>query len=484
MMEYINHIISKRSQNELLNAADIQTLYHFAMQSSQNYQYVIDKAAGIKHRHFSDEIELYVPIYISSICRNNCIYCDFRIDNDSLNRRVLNDEQYLRELDFLLERGHRFIEIVGGEGNFDDFLKKVRLTRERLDRFDNSTLASFPGVYGTKELQQLYDAGVDIFICWQETFHRRSYREYHPRGTEKHDYEKRYAIQGNAIQAGIRKTGIAFLAGLYDHLSEVQGLVEQGNHLIEESACEPYIIGTPRFTKVSAAPMKNPACPVSDKQLILQVALCRIAFPQSYIMLSTREDMDMLMRMIDAGANLINAEASTSPGGYTDPAIDNEKQFRHYSYHLDDITSLLSNKGHRPVCKMDKDVRVNAIHQRRLLEIDHQGGTITEFSTKPTRQFMLVKRPADHNVVLGNNYHKGEFESKNPETVILINGSLRIFSHYVQAGQSNEMIVEADKTPIKITVPSYVYHEVSVLKDAQLLEFSSLREDTIDSYSL
>jgi 2-iminoacetate synthase ThiH len=259
MMEYINHIISKRSQNELLNATDIQTLYHFAIQSSENYQYIIDKAAGIKHRHFSDEIELYVPIYISSICRNNCTYCDFRIDNESLDRRVLNDEQYLHELDFLLERGHRFIEIVGGEGNFDDFLRKVRLTRERLDRFDNTTLASFPGVYGTK---------------------------------------------------------------------------------------------------VSAAPMKKPASPVSDRQLILQVALCRIAFPQSYIMLSTREDMDMLMRMIDAGANLINAEASTSPGGYTNAGIDNEEQFRHYSYHIDEVTPLLSNKGHRPVCKMDKDAQL------------------------------------------------------------------------------------------------------------------------------
>lgn len=476
--------MSKRSQNELLNAVDIQTLYQFAMQSSQNFQYVIEKAAAIKQCHFKNEIELYVPIYISSICRNNCIYCDFRKDNDLLDRRALNDEQYLQELDFLLERGHRFIEIVGGEGNFDDFLRKVRLTRERLDRFDNSTLASFPGVYGANELQQLHDAGVEIFICWQETFHHSSYLEYHPHGTEKHDYDRRYAVQGNAIQAGIRKTGIAFLAGLYDHLSDVQGLIGQGNHLIEEYACEPYIIGTPRFTKVSAAPMKHPAYPVSDRQLILQVALCRIAFPQSYIMLSTREDMNMLIRMIDAGANLINAEASTSPGGYTDAAIDNEEQFHHFSYQIDEVISLLSNKGHRPVCKMDKDVRVSAIHQRRLLEIDHQGGTITEFNTKPTRQYMLVKRPADHNVVLGNNYHKGEFESKNPETVILINGSLRIHSHHVQTGQSNELIVEAHQAPIKITVPSYVYHEVSVLKDAQLLEFSSLRDDTIDSYSL
>lgn len=481
-MNDIDRIIFKRNQNELLNAADIQALYHFAMESADNYQHIIDKAEAIKQLHFGNEVELYVPIYISSICRNNCIYCDFRKDNELLERRVLNDEQYLQELDFLIERGHRFIEIVGGEGNFDDFLRKVHLTRQRLDRFDNTTLASFPGVYGIKDLQQLRKAGVEIFICWQETFHRNSYLDYHPCGTEKRDYDKRYAVQDNAIQAGISKTGIAFLAGLYDHLSEIQGLVGQGNHLIEEFACEPYIIGTPRFTRVGAAPMKSPAYPVSDRQLILQVAICRIAFPHSYIMLSTREDMDMLLRMIDAGANLINAEASTAPGGYTDATIDQEEQFGHYSYQLDEVMALLLKKGHRPVCKMDKEVQISTVHQRRLLEIDHQGGAIAEFNTKPTQRYMLVKRPADQNVTLGNNYHKGEFASKSPETVILINGMLRISSHNVRTGQSSELIVETHQAPIKITVPAYVYHEVSVLKDAQLLEFSSMREDTIDSY--
>ncbi len=483
-MKSIESVITKRSRNELLNDSDVKSIYHFAMQSSENYQYVIDKAAAIKQYHFQDEIELYVPIYISSVCRNNCTYCDFRKDNTDLERRTLTDEQYLHELDFLLERGHRFIEIVGGEGNFDDFLNKVRLTRRRLDQFDSSTLASFPGVYGTAELHQLKDAGVEIFICWQETFHRNSYREYHPAGTEKHDFDRRYAVQGEAVAAGIQKTGIAFLAGLYDHLRECQGLVGQGNHLIEEYGCEPYIIGTPRYTKVSAAPMDKPAAPVSDRQLILQVALSRIAFPQSYIMLSTREDKQMLMRMIDAGANLFNAEASTSPGGYTDPAIDNEEQFRHHSYTLEEVKTYLLNRGYQPVCKMDKGAQVRTIHQRRLPSVNHLGGTITEFNTKPTRRYMFVQRPASKNVSLGNNYHKGEFESKNPETVLLLNGVLRINSHHVQTGQSSELIVEAHRTPVKITVPVYVYHEVSVLKDAQLLEFSSVREDTIDSYPL
>jgi hypothetical protein len=46
--------------------------------------------------------------------------------------------------------------------------------------------------------------------------------------------------------------------------------------------------------------------------------------------------------MIDAGANRINAETITAPGGYIDATIiDHAAQFGHCSYPLDDVMTLL-----------------------------------------------------------------------------------------------------------------------------------------------
>ena len=47
-------------------------------------------------RRFGNTMQLYVPLYLSNICYNSCVYCGFNHKN-KINRRILNDEEILRE---------------------------------------------------------------------------------------------------------------------------------------------------------------------------------------------------------------------------------------------------------------------------------------------------------------------------------------------------------------------------------------------------
>ncbi len=154
-MKEIEKIIKKRRFGELLSSADVSTIYSYAMASDENLNEVLSEAKRIRIANFGDKIELYVPIYISNICQNDCIYCDFRKSNTKIGRKSLNEAEYRKEIEFLVKKGHRFIEIVAGEGNIDEYLKKIRITKSFLDDGSNSTIAVFPGVYSPEELKKL-----------------------------------------------------------------------------------------------------------------------------------------------------------------------------------------------------------------------------------------------------------------------------------------------------------------------------------------
>ena len=45
-------------------------------------------SARIKRRHFGNTVRTFAPLYISSYCMNNCVYCGFRKSYDYPRRRL------------------------------------------------------------------------------------------------------------------------------------------------------------------------------------------------------------------------------------------------------------------------------------------------------------------------------------------------------------------------------------------------------------
>jgi 2-iminoacetate synthase len=62
------------------------------------------RAAQITAQRFGNTIQIYAPLYLSSYCSNQCVYCGFSAEND-IDRRVLTIEEAVEEAMILHNRG-------------------------------------------------------------------------------------------------------------------------------------------------------------------------------------------------------------------------------------------------------------------------------------------------------------------------------------------------------------------------------------------
>ncbi|MEJ2007575.1 MAG: hypothetical protein P8Z30_05350 [Acidobacteriota bacterium] len=60
----------------------------------------------------SNKVEFIIPVYLTSFCQNECLYCGYRESNPLAERIRLGEEDFQTELDLILSWGHRQIELV------------------------------------------------------------------------------------------------------------------------------------------------------------------------------------------------------------------------------------------------------------------------------------------------------------------------------------------------------------------------------------
>ena len=70
-------------------------------------------SARIKRRHFGNTVRTFAPLYISSYCMNNCVYCGFRKSYDYPRRRLSFDE-VLNEARIIRDMGHESLLLITG----------------------------------------------------------------------------------------------------------------------------------------------------------------------------------------------------------------------------------------------------------------------------------------------------------------------------------------------------------------------------------
>ncbi len=61
-------------------------------------------AHHIKQEIYGNRIVLFAPLYISSACVNNCVYCGFRESNTNVKEERLTIEQLEKEVQALVSK--------------------------------------------------------------------------------------------------------------------------------------------------------------------------------------------------------------------------------------------------------------------------------------------------------------------------------------------------------------------------------------------
>jgi 2-iminoacetate synthase len=277
-------------------------------------------ANRVRARWAPPSIEFIIPVYLTSFCQNECLYCGYRHSNPIAERVRLNPKEFEKQLDLILAWGHRQIELVlSDDPEFGPQMvaRYVATTRRKLEALGGGVVALCSPVYQQEAYVRLREAGLDWVVEWQETYDRPHFDRWHFAGSPKRDYESRLDLWDRVIAAGITKIGMGVLLGLYDFHYDALAVIEHGNYLRRTYGIEPHALGIPRLKPARGvlASQKPNRFSVSDDDFCLVVSIYHMAFPASRLFFNTRESYDLNISLVAAG-DLFTVDCETLPGAY------------------------------------------------------------------------------------------------------------------------------------------------------------------------
>ncbi len=109
----VREILAKALELKGLDSQDVEALT--AVSDPDLLKELFHTARSVKESIYGPRIVLFAPLYISNLCKNNCLYCGFRAENRQIRRRALSQEEIASEVKILVEQGHKRILLVAGE---------------------------------------------------------------------------------------------------------------------------------------------------------------------------------------------------------------------------------------------------------------------------------------------------------------------------------------------------------------------------------
>ncbi|WP_153914541.1 2-iminoacetate synthase ThiH [Shewanella sp. TC10] len=304
------------------------------------------KAYQITRQRFGANIGLYLPLYLSNLCANECDYCGFSMSN-KLKRKTLSDAELLAEMNIIKQRGFDSILLVSGEHEtkvgIEYFKHVLPLVKQQF-----SYVAIEVQPLSQSEYQTLVELGLDAVMVYQETYQPSTYKKHHTRG-KKQDFSYRLATPDRVAAAGVDKIGLGVLLGLDDW--RLDALI-MGYHLayLEKRYWRTrYSISLPRLRPCTGG--VSPKVELTDEGLVQMICAFRLFNAQLEISLSTRETPEFRDNLMPLGVTNISAGSSTEPGGYQNPNSQLDQFEISDDRSVNQVIDKMKLKGLSPVWK-------------------------------------------------------------------------------------------------------------------------------------
>lgn len=295
---------------------------------------------------FGKTMQLFIPMYLSNECQNICTYCGFSLDN-KIPRKTLNGLEILSEIEQIKEMGFDHILLVTGEANkqvgMDYFESALELIRPH---FSHVSIEVQPLL--TEQYRSLKDWGVHSVLVYQETYHEKAYKTYHPKG-KKSNFYFRLATPDRLGEAGIRKMGIGALLGLEDWRVDSFFTALHLQYLEKKYWQSTFSLSFPRLRPHAGGSIPN--VHVSDRELVQLMCAYRLFNQELDLSLSTRESELFRNHAIKLGVTSMSAGSKTNPGGYTQSEQTLEQFEISDERSVEQICQMLTNNDYEPLMK-------------------------------------------------------------------------------------------------------------------------------------
>ncbi|MEW8972849.1 MAG: [FeFe] hydrogenase H-cluster radical SAM maturase HydG [Tissierellaceae bacterium] len=324
----IRRVLDKAKEKKGLSHSDIAILLQ--AEDEDDLKEIFKIAGEIKRDIYGNRIVIFAPLYLSSYCVNNCVYCGYKNDND-FKRRKLTMEEIREEVMILEKMGHKRLALEAGEDpincNIDYILDAIKTIYDTYNENGNIRRVNVNIAATTVEnYRKLKEVGIGTYILFQETYHEDTYNKMHLRGP-KTSYKYHTTAFDRAMEAGIDDVGGGVLLGLYDYKFEVLGLMLHNEHLEKKFGVGFHTISVPRIKKAIGMDFEQFPYIVTDEEFKKIVAIIRLAVPFTGIILSTRESHEMRREVIEYGVSQVSAGSCTGVGGYKEREEKDTSQF-------------------------------------------------------------------------------------------------------------------------------------------------------------
>ena len=203
----MTELIQKLAQGGSLSEAEYQDLIeHRTERSAQTLAELADRT---RRAHYGTDIYIRGLVEISSICKNDCLYCGLRRSNRACQRYRLQPEEILECCAEGYRLGFRTFVLQGGEDGFytDEILCKLLGTIK--ERWPDCAVTLSLGERSRESYQALFDAGADRYLLRHETADRDHYASLHP---EEMSFENRMRCLQDLKDIGYQ-VGCGFMVG-------------------------------------------------------------------------------------------------------------------------------------------------------------------------------------------------------------------------------------------------------------------------------
>ena len=335
----IHSIINKSKNIQALTIEETAKLLHVT--DPELWEEINTAALEIKRKVYDNRIVFFAPLYCSNLCVNNCAYCGFREDNIDEKRRILTIPEVIRETESVLDNGHKRLIMVYGEHPKSDInymvdtinavysVERKAPVSGRTTSIRRVNINAAPMRVG--DLRRLKQAGIGTYQVFQETYHKETYAQVHPKNTLKGNYQWRLYALHRAQEAGIDDVAIGALFGLYDWRFEVLGLVAHAAELEKQFGIGPHTVSVPRLTPASGSLLSTKSeYLVNDNDFKKLVAVLRLALPYPGLIITAREKAELKKEVIKLGCTQTDASTKIGIGAYQECNTDqdtNSEQF-------------------------------------------------------------------------------------------------------------------------------------------------------------
>ena len=348
----VREVLAKAQAAKGLEMADVAVLA--AISDPGLLGELFATARAVKESIYGSRLVLFAPLYISNLCDNDCLYCAFRARNRELKRRALTQEEVAREVEILVDQGHKRILLVAGEAypneGFSYVLESVKtIYSVKKNNGEIRRVNVNVAPLEVDEFKELKATGIGTYKLFKETYHRGTYKMMHL-GGKKRDYDWRVSAMDRAMQAGIDDVGIGVLFGLFDWRFEILALLQHIRYLEGAFGVGPHTISVPRLEPaVGSDVAAHPPFAVADVDFRKIVAILRLAVPYTGIIMSTRETPNIRRETFALGVSQISAGSRTNPGGYASTEEFEMAQFQLGDHRgLDEVIRDVAEMGYIP----------------------------------------------------------------------------------------------------------------------------------------